>query len=179
MAAKKKTKKKATKKAAAPGSVPLKNAKWELFAHLYAGHHNMKMFGNGLQCYSLAYGYTEKIQKKQKEISDLQKKAASGYTVKVAGLESEIKSAQNVCSVESSRLLVNPSIKARCDFLIDATISDEFADRELQYVILQRGDLTSKVAAVREYNRVKSRAVDGKLEGTLVVQWDEPEAAKK
>lgn len=152
------------------GSEKLSNPKWELFAYLYSGHHNARLFGNGTQCYSLAYGYDEKIEKIQAEIEDLQSKAAAGYSVKVKALEAAVRRIRTLCSVEGSRLLVKPSVTERCDYLLSTYISNDFADRELAYVIAQRVDLPSKVAAIKEQNRVKSRVAQ-KLEGDFRFEW--------
>jgi len=58
---------------------------------------------------------------------------------------------------QAYRLLTKPHLVARIRELIDIYISDEVVDKELGEVILQYGDLSSKVAAIREYNRVKGR----------------------
>lgn len=168
-------KRKANKK---PGEEKLANAKWELFAHLYSGHHNSQLFGNGTQCYSLAYGYTDKIAAAQEMIEELTSKGEAGYTVKVKAQEASIRRMRNLCSVEAARLLVNPRIRNRCDWLLENMISSDFADRELQFVIAQRQDLQAKVQAIKEHNRVKQRVSD-KVEGELVVRWEDPEPAAK
>lgn len=163
---------------AKPGETPLKNPKWELFSHLYSGHHNASLFGNGTQCYSIAYGYTDKINANLDSIEDLTMKGDAGYTVKVKALEAANRRMKNLCSVEAARLLVNPRISKRCDWLLNSTISSDFSDQELQYVIAQRNDLNSKVQAIKEHNRVKQRVSD-KIEGELVVRWEDPEPVSK
>lgn len=55
------------------------------------------------------------------------------------------------------KLLTNVYLCERIRELIDIYVSDEVVDKELGQVILQYGDLSSKVAAVREYNKVKAR----------------------
>lgn len=160
----------AKKRTIVPGSEKLSNPKWELFAHLYTGHHNSRLFGNGTQCYSIAYGYDSRIATMQGEIEDLNSKGSAGYTVKVKALEAAIRRILKTCAVEAAGLLIKPSITQRCDHLLSSYISNEFADRELAYVIAQREDLTAKVAAIKEQNRVKSR-VATKLEGEFVFEW--------
>jgi len=169
---------KRNKQKAEPGAEALKNPKWELFTHLYSGHHNSQLFGNGTQCYSLAFGYTERIVKAQEIIEDLNIKREAGYTVKVKAQEAAIRRMKNTCAVEAARILINPKIRTRCDWLLRSTISTDFSDQELQYVIAQRHDLTSKVQAIKEHNRVKQRVSD-KIEGELVVRWEDPEPASK
>ena len=63
----------------------------------------------------------------------------------------------NSVKTEAYRMLTNPLLVERIRELIDIHISDEVVDKELGTVILQYGDLPSKVAAVREYNKVKGR----------------------
>ena len=57
----------------------------------------------------------------------------------------------------ASDLLTKPDITNRIRELLDIYISDEVVDKELGTVILQYGDLPSKVSAIREYNKVKGR----------------------
>ena len=58
---------------------------------------------------------------------------------------------------EAYKLLTNPRITERIRELLDIYISDEVVDKELGEVILQSGDLSAKVSAIREYNKVKGR----------------------
>jgi len=62
--------------------------------------------------------------------------------------------------VESHRLLTNPNVSAESRKLMDIFISNEVVDAELATVILQYADLSSKVAAIREYNKVKGRITE-------------------
>lgn len=179
MASKTKSRKGKSKTKPEPGSKPLANAKWELFAHLYSGHHSAHLFGNGTQCYALAYGYTDKVNANLDEIQKLTTSGEAGYTVKVKALEAANKRMKSTASVEAARILVNPSIRTRCDWLLSQGISDDFADRELQFVIAQRTDLNSKVAAIKERNRVKGRVNDNNLEGRFTFAWEDPEPIKK
>lgn len=59
--------------------------------------------------------------------------------------------------VLAHRLLTKVNLTERIRELIDIRISDEVVDKELGEVILQYADIPSKVAAIREYNKVKSR----------------------
>ena len=60
-------------------------------------------------------------------------------------------------------LLTNPDICSRIREQLDIYINDEVVDKELGSVILQYGDLPPKVAAIREYNRVKGRLAPTKF----------------
>ena len=57
----------------------------------------------------------------------------------------------------AGRLLVNAYVLARIDELLDIQINNAVVDKELGFTIIQKRDLSSKVAAIREYNRVKKR----------------------
>ena len=173
----KKPKSRKPKAKTTPGSTTLKNPKWELFAHLYAGHYTREIFGNGTQCYSLAYGYRDKINDNLKKIEELQHKKPAGYTVKVDALKSNNRSMENISNVEAIRLLRKPMILERVNYLMDQLITNEYMDRELTFVAMQRGDLHAKVSAIREYNKVKDRTSE-KLEGDFTFRWADEEPEK-
>lgn len=61
------------------------------------------------------------------------------------------------------RLLTKVHLIDRIRELIDIRVSDEVVDKELGMVILQYADIPSKVAAVREYNKVKGRLAPTKF----------------
>lgn len=58
------------------------------------------------------------------------------------------------------RLLTKDYILKRIDELLEIYINDQVVDKELGFVILQKADLGSKVAAIREYNKLKNRVSD-------------------
>lgn len=66
----------------------------------------------------------------------------------------------NTALANASRLLTNASVLARINELLDIILSDEVVDKELAFVVLQKKDLSSKVQAIREYNRVRKRVED-------------------
>ena len=84
-------------------------------------------FGNGVQAYLKAYST------KKKKVDYLSAR------------------------VNAHKLLIKTNICERIRELIDIYISAAVVDKELGSVILQYGDLGSKVAAIREYNKVKGR----------------------
>jgi hypothetical protein len=53
--------------------------------------------------------------------------------------------------------LTKPHLLKRIRALMDIYINDEVVDKELASVILQSGDLSAKVSAIKEYNQLKSR----------------------
>lgn len=63
----------------------------------------------------------------------------------------------NSAKSNAGRLLTNDNILKRIDELLDIYCNDQIVDRETAFVIIQKKDLPSKVAAIKEYNRVRSR----------------------
>lgn len=173
-------------KAKLPGEVSLKNPKEELFCWIYAGYHNRNLFGNGTQCYMLVY-YADEIKKLEDEIDKLEgekEKAVVGsrseviasnkkFDIEINPRYRKIKSIEKVASTLSSRMLGKVGVRARVDYLIDSYISETHSDRELQYVILQRFDLNSKVQGIKEFNRLKDRGSKGNLEGNFTFSWED------
>ena len=107
----------------------------EMFCQFYCK--NPETFGNATAAYYAAYGdsYTDKNAKK-KEYS------------------------YGSVRVKAAQLLTNPNISERCNQLLSELISNEVADRELAWTMVQRVDLGPKIAAIREYNRLKQRFSD-------------------
>ena len=91
---------------------------------------NRETFGNGTMAYATAYG----IDPENKD---------------------SIASARS----SASTLLTNPNILERVNELL-GDITDEEVDQELAFVIRQNYELPSKVAAIREWNKVKGRIID-------------------
>lgn len=167
MAGKKKKAKNAKKRfkkteAATPevGSLPLKNLRHELFCKLYAGHMGMNAFGNGTRCYINAFGYDVEIIKLREQAALIAEKRERGFTTKVQMVILRVKAKEKVAQVQASILLSKPMISERIDFLMDnISNSDNFADRELAFVMGQRHDLASKVSAIRHFDDKKGRIV--------------------
>jgi len=63
----------------------------------------------------------------------------------------------NVWGVLWGKLLKNIRIKKKIDKLLDEWFSDKTIDNELSYVIKQNEELSSKVSAIKEANRLKAR----------------------
>ena len=74
----------------------------------------------------------------------------------------------------ASRLLINVDIKRRINELLDESLDSNIVDRELAKTILQNENLHAKIAAIREYNRLKNRAGD-RLEGAFTFSWTDGE----
>lgn len=67
----------------------------------------------------------------------------------------------NTAKTNASRLLSNANIYGRInDLLEEAWLNDQFVDKQLLYVISQQSDITNKVSAIKEYNKLKQRVTD-------------------
>jgi hypothetical protein len=126
----------------------LLNPKQELFCQLYVK--NAELFGNATWSYAEAYGY------KLVELSDERPKNEKGEVIG----KSERQLAENLCAVEGGKLLRKPHIQDRLTALLNEMLKDEIVDRELAKVILQDDERPSKVAAIREYNKLKQRIIE-------------------
>ena len=170
----------ASKKIVLPGEPKLKNAKHELFSVLYAGVASGYYFGNGTRCYLHAFG-------REKEIEDLQEQIEKTYEMpgktgdnKRRTLKSRIKSIENSARSYGAQLLANISVANRTNYLLDRYLSDDYADREMAFVISQRDDLMAKVAAYREGAKVKERVRGANaLSGEFTFTWDKDETGAK
>ena len=106
------------------------NQQQELFCRLYATER--EFFGNGVQSYIEAYDF------------DMTKPTAHA-----------------VARAAASRLLTDVNICGRISQLLDlGGLNDQNVDKELLFVIKQYNDLSSKTAAIREYNKLKKRTDD-------------------
>lgn len=106
------------------------NEKQELFCKYYAS--DREFFGNGVQSYIEAY-----------EIDVTRRGAYDG------------------ARVNASKLLTDTNILKRIDELLEAGgLNDAFVDKQLEFLITQNADFSSKVAAIREYNKLKTRIVE-------------------
>ncbi len=69
--------------------------------------------------------------------------------------------AYNTAKVNASKLLTNANILAYINELLDLKgLNDEFIDKQLTFLITQNADLTNKLGAIREYNKLKKRIED-------------------
>jgi hypothetical protein len=61
----------------------------------------------------------------------------------------------------ASKLLTNVNILKRIDKdLDDAGLNDNFVDKQLLFTITQCADMGSKIRAINEYNKLRSRLTD-------------------
>lgn len=67
----------------------------------------------------------------------------------------------NSAKVGACLLLKRPEIARRINELLDeAGLSDNFVDKQLLFLITQQHDLAAKVAAIREYNKLRQRVIE-------------------
>lgn len=90
------------------------------------------------------------------------------------GINLEDQGKYNVCAAAASRMLINVNILEKINELLDlAGLNDQFVDKQLTFVIMQNADLGSKVAGIREYNKLKSRIttkIDHTSKGEKIAQ---------
>ncbi len=108
------------------------NPQQELFCKYYV--QEGETFGNATLAYAEAYGY------------DLD------------GLERDEKEkAKNACAVAGSKLLRNAKVLELIRKLLNEKLNEGTVDAELSKLVLQDGDMTAKLGAIKEYNRVRGR----------------------
>lgn len=103
--------------------------KQKKFCELYATH--KEFFANGAQSYIEAYGL------------DINKKGT-----------------YNVAAVGAYDNLIKPNILTYINHLLELRgLNDTFVDKQLELLITQNADFPSKISAIREYNKLKSRII--------------------
>ena len=115
------------------------NLRQEMFCRLYTG--GGEFFGKQVWSYIIAYKINIPI-----------------VDYKLLTPEQKVK--YDIASVNASVLIRNHKIKNRCDKLLDNLLKNEIVDRELVKVVMQSNDLSAKVQAIREYNKLKSRVTE-------------------
>lgn len=105
-------------------------AKQELFCKLYTS--DRELFANGVQSYLVAYDI------------DTSKRGAYG-----------------VAQAASSRMLSNVMILKRINELLQlGGLNEEFVDKQLNFIITQNVDFSSKIAGIREFNKLNGRITE-------------------
>lgn len=129
-----------------------RNQRQERFCRLYAC--DKEFFGNGVETYLEVYGIDR----------------TKPHWYKTA------------CAA-ASRLLSNVKVFTRINELLEKHgLNDAFVDKQLLFLINQHSDFGSKVAAIREYNKVKQRIVDKvehKITGIEIVNYNDIKDEKK
>jgi len=110
------------------------NPKREKFCRLYAS--DREFLGNGTQSYIKVY--------------DPDKSKPNWY---------------KSCQGSASKLLSNPIIILRINKILKKMgLSDVAVDKQLLFLIHQHADFTTKLGAIREYNKIRNRYPKQKLE---------------
>jgi hypothetical protein len=129
------------------------NPQRELFCRYYT--QNEDLFGNATHSYAEAYDY--KLDTLSHEaIYDL----PEGNKDRKKIQDSEYERAIHVCAVEGSRLLRSPEVQSRITALLNEILRDEVVDSQLAKLIMQDSEPAAKIAAIREYNKIRQRIVD-------------------
>lgn len=130
--------------------------KQKLFCYNY--FKNNELFGNATLSYASAYGFKldtlsiEAIYSEPDENGKQEKLEDSPYD-----------RAYEVCKNGGNRLLTNAHIDNYGSQLLRELMTPDEVDSELSWVLKQRKDMSPKVAAIREYNRLKNRVKDNPL----------------
>lgn len=115
--------------------------KRERFCQLYSS--DKEFFGNGVQTYI--------------EVYEPDKTKPNWYKTACAN---------------ASEILSNPRVFNRInEILEDKGLNDSFVDKQLLFIINQHADFGSKVAAIKEYNKLKKRITEQhEVSGDLIVK---------
>lgn len=117
--------------------------KEKAFCELFAS--DKEFFGNGVQSYIEAYNV------------DLSKKGA-----------------YNVAKAQAHRMLTKPYILAYIDSIFEARgLNDTFVDKQLEKLITQDAEFSTKVKAIAEYNKLRGRITD-KSESKVTIEMPVP-----
>jgi phage terminase small subunit len=105
-----------------------------------------EFFGNGVRAYCMAYGL---------DFTDIKE--------------------YNGAKVSACDLLTNPNVLACINEQLDeAGLNDNFVDKQLLFALTQNADMSSKVKAIGEYNKLRQRITDkSKVEtsGEIIVKY--------
>lgn len=76
---------------------------------------------------------------------------------------------KTACSA-SSRLLSNVKVYDKINSMLEESwLNDNFIDKQLLFLASQQADLTQKLWAIREYNKIKQRVVEKK---EVKIEWN-------
>ena len=131
----------------------------ELFCRFYVLNEQTRR--NGTRSYDAAYG--KKLEEQSKDDAEYVTTPSDVEGVppkKEMVTDSSYNRCRNVCSTEATNLLRKPNICKRITELLNEMLGDDFVDGELAKVISQDKDLSPKVRAIQEYNKMTKRTVD-------------------
>lgn len=106
------------------------NERQEKFCQLYTGEEGF--FGNGVKAYL--------------EVYDIDKRKPNWY--------------KTACSA-ASQILTNIKVIKRINELLEEQgLNNEYVDKQLLFLIMQHSDFSSKLGAIKEYNKLKQRITE-------------------
>lgn len=133
-------------------------AQQELFCRYYA--QNEALFGHATFCYAESHGFDlDSLSNRCPVHQEKDPECGSACPL------SEYRVAYSTCSSNGSRALRNAKIQDRITALLNEMLRDEVVDSQLAKLIIQDGEPATKIAAIREYNKLRQRIVD-KVEHT-------------
>ena len=121
----------------------------ELFCQFYVK--NDALFANATLAYAEAYDFN---------LDELSRDDAQYDDEKKLIQESSYNRAYNTCAVNGSKLLKKANIQERVTTLLNEILTNEVVDGEMAKVMKQNYKLDSKVAAIKEYNKLRNRITD-------------------
>lgn len=125
------------------------NPQQELFCRYYT--QNSEFFGNATLSYAEAYGF---------DLDSLDRTREKDEKGKDIPGTSQYEKTYNVCSANGARQLRKDKIQLFIRKCLNEMMTDEVVDGELVKTILQNYELPSKMAAIREYNKLKQRITE-------------------
>ena len=131
----------------------------ELFCRFYVLNEQTRR--NGTRSYDAAYDKKLEEQSKDDAVYTTVPSDTEGVpATKKMVSDSSYNRCVNICSTEATKLLRKPNISKRMTELLNEMLGDDFVDGELAKVISQDKDLSPKVRAIQEYNKMTKRTVD-------------------
>lgn len=119
---------------------------------------NTEFRGNATLCYGLAYHYKlDELPDDDAVFIDVDDGKGGTYEKQIS--PSTRRKAENVCGVNSHKLLRMAKIQKRKTELLNEMLNDEVVDGELAKVILQDRELPAKNTAIKTYMDIKGRVV--------------------
>ena len=133
------------------------NTKQELFCQYFTRSNSM--YGNYTMAYAEAYGFRLEYLSDVPVTKEVIDKKTGLLTIEHID-DSPYRKAYDYCSKAGSRLGRNGKINDRIKEILVSLMTDEEFDSELVHTMRQREDLSAKMQAIKEFNRLKSRVRD-------------------
>ncbi len=130
------------------------NPQQELFCQYFTRNDSLR--GHGTLSYAEAYKFKLDEMSDDDAVYEQKEDGTRGKKIE----SSTYDKAYQVCSTQGSRLLRNVHIQKRLTELFNELLRDDVVDGELSKVILQNEDLSPKMKAISEYNKLKGRITE-------------------